>query len=53
MQRARGVAGEESGMRGLGSRRKVAAPFDAGLELEILEQYGGLTPEEAAGELPF
>ena len=45
-------AGQVIGASGAGDKRKVCVKFDAGLELEVLERYGGL---ERAGEdeLPF
>jgi DNA helicase-2/ATP-dependent DNA helicase PcrA len=44
--------GQVVGASGEGDRRKVAVRFDAGVELEVLERYGGLEtlPEEG---LPF
>lgn len=46
--------GEVTAVSGAGIKRKVSVRFDAGLELEILEQYGGLEIVEADGsELPF
>lgn len=43
------------GVSGAGDRRKVTVKFDAGLELEILEQYGGLeiAEDDAGGDLPY
>lgn len=40
---------------GNGERRKVSVRFDAGLELEILERYGGLRPDDGQNErdLPY
>ncbi len=42
--------GEVLSVRGTGEKRKVSIRFDAGLELEVLEQYGGL---ERMEDLPF
>ncbi|MCE5230857.1 UvrD-helicase domain-containing protein [bacterium] len=44
--------GEIVGISGEGERRKISVKFDAGLEMEILERYGGLQPVES-GDLPF
>ncbi len=44
--------GEIVGVSGDGERRKITVRFDAGLEMEILERYGGLQPVQA-GDLPF
>ncbi len=52
VQHARLGAGEVVGVSGEGERRKIAVRFDAGLQLEILEQFGGLEPA-AGGDLPF
>jgi DNA helicase-2/ATP-dependent DNA helicase PcrA len=46
-------AGEVIASSGSGPRCKVTVRFDAGLELEILEHFGGLSIEATAGELPF
>ena len=45
-------SGEVVGASGQGDRRKVSIRFDAGLELEVLERYGGLeqVPDE---DLPY
>ena len=46
--------GEVITATGAGDKRKVSVRFDAGLELEILEIYGGLTPvEDDDGDLPY
>ncbi len=45
-------AGEVVAASGGGDRRKVTVKFDAGLELEILEKYGGLELEETS-EMPY
>lgn len=50
IRHARLGEGEVVSVRGVGIQRKLAIRFDAGLELEVLEQYGGLEP---VGELPF
>lgn len=42
--------GEVVAVKGAGASRKLSIRFDAGLELEVLEQYGGLEP---VSELPF
>jgi len=42
--------GEVISVKGNGDKRKLAIRFDAGMQLELLERYGGL---EIAGELPF
>lgn len=42
--------GEVIGVRGSGMERKVKIRFDAGIEMEVLEQFGGLQPAE---DLPF
>jgi len=42
--------GEVVSARGSGAKRKISIRFDAGLELEVLEQYGGL---EIVEDLPF
>lgn len=43
--------GEVTGVRGEGAGRKVSIRFDAGLELEVLELYGGL--ERVEEDLPY
>jgi hypothetical protein len=42
--------GEVTGVRGKGAERKVKIRFDAGIEMEVLEQFGGL---QLAEDLPF
>lgn len=42
--------GEVVGVRGAGMERKVKIRFDAGIEMEVLEQFGGL---QLAEDLPF
>jgi DNA helicase-2/ATP-dependent DNA helicase PcrA len=44
--------GEVVGATGAGDRRKVTVRFDAGLQLEILERYGGLEPA-VEDDLPY
>lgn len=45
-------AGEVIGASGQGEKRKVCVRFDAGLELEVLERFGGLEVERHE-DLPF
>ena len=44
--------GDIIAVTGEGARRKITVRFDAGLELEVLEQYGGLEPV-TDNDLPF
>ncbi len=44
--------GEVVGVSGDGDRRKISVRFDAGLELELLERYGGLEPADES-DLPY
>lgn len=53
VRHARLGEGTVAGAGGEGDRRKIVVRFDAGLELEILEQYGGLEPVEDDTEMPF
>lgn len=50
VRHARLGAGEVVAVRVEGARRKLAVRFDAGMEIEILADYGGLEP---IGEMPF
>ena len=45
--------GRVVGATGSGARRKITVTFDAGLTLEILESFGGLTPVAPEGDLPY
>jgi DNA helicase-2/ATP-dependent DNA helicase PcrA len=45
--------GEIIAVSGNGSLRKITVKFDAGLELEILEAFGGLVKLEQDADLPF
>ena len=45
--------GEIVGASGQGKRRKINVRFDAGIEVEILEAYGGLQPAPQRNDLPF
>jgi DNA helicase-2/ATP-dependent DNA helicase PcrA len=50
VRHARLGEGEVLSVTGSGEKRKLSIRFDAGLELEVLERYGGL---ESVGDLPF
>ncbi len=47
-------AGEVVAIKGSGAKRKLSVRFDAGLELEVVEQFGGLRRlDDETPDLPF